>query len=127
MRRYIKVVAIMLILLSMAGAISNANDKTSNISLEKVVAENKIVEDGTYVIKSAINNDYVLDVVGASKVSGGNVQLYKNASADQQRFIVKYLDNGYYTITAKHSSKVLDVANGGKTAGTNVCQCTPNK
>ena len=126
MRRYIKVVAIMLILLSMAGAISNANDKTSNISLEKVVAENKIVEDGTYVIKSAINNDYVLDVVGASKVSGGNVQLYKNASADQQRFIVKYLDNGYYTITAKHSSKVLDVANGGKTAGTNVWQCTPN-
>ena len=86
----------------------------------------QVLENGTYVIRSAINNEYVLDVDSASQTSGANVQLYEYAGATNQRFNITYLGEGYYTITAVHSGKVLDVANAGQTAGTNVWQCTPN-
>ena len=86
----------------------------------------KTIEDGTYTIKSAINNNYVLDVSGGSTTSGANVQIYQNMSLASQRFQVEYLDNGYYIITAVHSGMVLDVANAGQTAGTNVWQCYRN-
>ena len=86
-----------------------------------------ILEDGTYVIKSGINNNYVLDVANGSKVSGANVALYEYAGGTNQRFNVRYLDDGYYEITAVHSGMALDVANAGKTAGTNVWQCYKNE
>ena len=86
----------------------------------------KTIEDGTYVIKSAINSNYVVDVENSSKISGANVQLYSYNRGEQQRFNVKYLGEGYYEIEAVHSGKVLDVANAGKTAGTNVWQCNRN-
>ena len=100
-----------------------SNPKTTETT---TITGTKTVADGTYTIKSAINNNYVLDVSSASKSNGANIQIWTNSSVAQQRFKVKYIDNGYYTITAEHSNKVLDVANGGKTAGTNVQQYTSN-
>ena len=120
MKKNIKVLAIIAMFLLISVYIKPLQSKAQETQTGKTI------EDGTYIIKSGVNNDYVLDIVGASKVSGANLQLYKNASAEQQRFNVKYLSDGYYMITAVHSSKVLDVANAGKTAGTNVWQCTIN-
>ena len=104
------------------------NSNAQKFKFEKYVEPvyEHTLEDGTYVIKSAINNNYVLDVANGSNISGANVQLYENILIDSQRFEVKHIGNGYYTITAVHSGKVLDVANGGTTAGTNVWQCTKN-
>ena len=120
MKKNIKILAIIAMFLLINIYIKPLQSEAQEAQTEKTI------EDGTYVIKSGVNNDFVLDIVGASKVSGANLQLYKNASAEQQRFNVKYLGDGYYTITAVHSGKVLDVANAGKTAGTNVWQCTIN-
>lgn len=91
-----------------------------------VTDNNKTIEEGTYIIKSAINENYVLDIDGASKLDKGNLQIWTNSNVTQQRFNVKYLENGYYTITNVNSGKVLDVSNGDKESGTNVQQYSSN-
>ena len=47
----------------------------------------------------------------------------KKKYADCQKVNVKYIGNGYYTITFKHSNMRLDVSNGRTTDHTNVWQC----
>ena len=84
------------------------------------------IEDGTYVIKSAINEKFVLDVNGASKNNGANVQLYEYSAVPQKRFEVKYLGDGYYNIIAEHSNKALDVKDASKLKGANVWQWEQN-
>lgn len=67
------------------------------------------VEDGTYIIKSVVDQDYVIDVDAGSKNDGANIQLYKRNDSNAQKWIIKKVDNKYYTITSLGSNKVLDV------------------
>ena len=97
-----------------------------NTNLANAEDNGKTIENGTYVIISAINNDYVLDVSNAAKFDRANVQIWKNANVSQQRFKVEYLNNGYYKITSENSGKVLDVDNAGKYDETNVQQYSYN-
>lgn len=86
-------------------------------------AGTQTISDGDYNIVSAINNDYGLSVKDDSLNSGANVHLWKMyADNANQVFNVKYLGNGYYKITNKHSGKVLDVLNSGTADRTNVIQ-----
>lgn len=95
--------------------------KASEINGQTMIGE-RTIQDGIYAIQTAINEEYVLDVNQASKSNCANIQLFKNVEENQQKFYVKYIGNGYYTLTSIHSGKVLDVANAGKTAGTNIWQ-----
>lgn len=90
------------------------------------IEEKQLVSDGTYVIKTKINEKYGLDVSCVSKKDGANIQLYEYVKENQQKFQFKYDGNGYYTITALHSGKVLDVVGAGKDDGTNVQQYESN-
>ena len=82
--------------------------------------------DGTYTIHSAKNSNYVIDVAGASKMKGANIQLYRENSTEAQVFIIKSAGNGYYTITNRRSGMMVDVSGGSKKSGTNIHQYTPN-
>lgn len=84
------------------------------------------VANGTYMIVSAINSNYVMDVAGCSAADGANVQLYKKNGSNAQRFILTCQSDGYYTITNVGSAKLLDCAGGGRTNGTNVQQYRAN-
>ena len=88
--------------------------------------DNKAIEDGIYIIKSSINNKYVLDVSCGSKDNGANIQLYSSNDTEAQKFRVKYTNEGYYEIESVRSGKVLDVKNGGKKNGTNIWQYEHN-
>ena len=101
----------------------NNNSKTETIP---TVKGTKTIEDGVYAIRSAINTRYVLDVNGASKENGANVQLYEYTIGNQKRFKVTYLGDGYYTIIAVHSNKSLDVKDASKQKGANVWQYEQN-
>ena len=85
----------------------------------------KTVDDGTYVIRSAKNTSFVLDISGASKSDHANVQIWGNGSVSQQRFKLTY-SNGYYKIVNENSGKVLDVSGGSKASGANVQQYVDN-
>ena len=84
------------------------------------------IDNGTYIIESAINSNYVLDIENNSQQSGANLRLYHNFEKKNQIFNIKKDENGYYTIISVNSNKVLDVANACKNAGTNVWQCWQN-
>ena len=71
---------------------------------------------GTYEIQSANNSSYVLDIQGAKKNNGANLILYSRNNGANQRFVVEYNNNGYYTIKAKHSGKYLHTADNTKYA-----------
>lgn len=85
-------------------------------------SNNCSVKNGYYQIKSALDQNYVLDVYGESYEDGANIQLYYNKWATNQGFLIKKESDGYYSISAIHSGKRLDVAGSGKQNETNVLQ-----
>ena len=86
--------------------------------------ENANIKNGYYQIKCAADQNMVLDVRGASTEDGATIQIYQNAYQTNQGFLIKNCGDGYYTITAIHSGKNLDVANSGKNNETKVLQWT---
>ena len=86
----------------------------------------KDIEEGTYIIKSKINEKFVLDISEASTANTANLQLWTNVKANQQKFKVVYNNDGYYTLENVNSKKVIDVANGANIAGTNLWQYQSN-
>lgn len=80
--------------------------------------------DGTYEIRNSSNRDFGLDVDNLSMENSANVLLWTVTGAENQRWKVKYLGNGYYSIVSVHSGKALDLQNAGVANGTNVQQYT---
>lgn len=104
------------------------NSKNQKFKFEKPTAMKgtQTISNGTYVISSAGNSNLVFDIPHSSKSNGEKLELWKNGLTANQKYVVKYLDNGYYTITPSHSSKSLGVANGSTIIGTNVTQFEGN-
>lgn len=104
------------------------NSENQMFSLEeiKIPKGKQTIPDGTYEIRTALNEKYVLDISEASKSSGANVQIYQYVKENQQKFKVKYVGDGYYTIIALHSGKALDVENASQISGANIWQYDAN-
>lgn len=87
----------------------------------------KTIDNGTYIIASALNNSIVLDIAGNSADNGANVGLWNSNGLSCQRYVVKYVNDGFYTIQPENSGLYLDVAGAGQTEGTNVQQWSDTK
>ncbi|MDO4503583.1 MAG: RICIN domain-containing protein [Clostridia bacterium] len=102
---------------------SNAtNSVTQNVTDFKKLG----LKSGTYEIISKLNKNKSLDIKGANKQSGVNLQLYKKNNTNAQRFNIVYDGNGYYTIQAKCSGKMLDVPCQSKKSETKIWQYDKN-
>lgn len=87
----------------------------------------KVIEDGTYVINSALKNRLVVDVASASMIDGGNVQTYNVNGTGAQKFSFDYDEKtGCYTIKNVNSGKVLDIKSATYANSTNVQQYSEN-
>ena len=75
------------------------------------------VKEGTYVFSSALNVNKVLSVQNDGFGDQTAAVLNDKKDTSGQRFEVRSAGNGYYTITAEHSGKVLDVAGGSTASG----------
>lgn len=98
-------------------------------SAQKFVLQNaakKALSEGVYVIESALSKPKVLDVSGASRADYANIQMYQSNGTAAQRFMLRYNNDGTYTILAQNSQKALDVNGAGFQNGTNVQQYTSN-
>lgn len=96
-------------------------------TLDQWEADKKdVLEDGTYIIQSALADGLVLDAAGASSRNGANVQLYPVSLTDARKWRVSHDEKGYVTFTNAASGKVLDVYGGKKGSGTNVQQYEAN-
>ncbi|UGU14916.1 PA14 domain-containing protein [Sinomicrobium kalidii] len=104
------------------GCFGNWKDKVSSL---KVVADGDTELEGTYSLKN-INSGLFLDVRGGlGGVSDGvNIQLWHENNRANQKFNLKHLGNGIYTITAYHSAKCLDVEQSSTEDNANIRQRT---
>lgn len=95
--------------------------------MDTLASENKnVLANGTYVISSVLNSNYVFDVSGASVKDNANVQLYQNNDSNAQQFIVTHDSQGYVTFTNAKSGKVLDVSGGKPGNNKNIQQYASN-
>lgn len=90
------------------------------------IIEKNIIEDGTYKFVSAINENYVLDVTGASTKNGANIEIWDDNNVNNQKFDLNGIGDGFYTIGSTHSKKYLDVEGAKNIDGTNVIQFQGN-
>ena len=79
-----------------------------------VAATKNPIPDGWYMMVSGSSDNRVLDIHNWSQDNGGNLEIYQKNNTTNQRFYLKYRDNGYYTISVLHSGKYLHKANSGK-------------
>ena len=81
----------------------------------------KILSDGIYIISSSLDNQMVLDVLGAKNENGTKIGLWSTNGKKNQKFKIEYLSNGYYKIiTLVDISKVLDVSGASTASGASV-------
>lgn len=109
------------LVLDVSGASTNSG---ANLQLYKsngtlaqkfVIKTTDLLAEGTYSIRYAANTDYVVDVPGASKDDGKQVQLYESNGTAAQRYRLARVAANTYTITSSCSSKVLQVVKVGST------------
>jgi hypothetical protein len=84
------------------------------------------VNDGTYVIVSALNTDRALDCVGGSEANGANVRIYNRSDGDSQLVHVTTNSDGTRRIIFALSGKSVDVSGGSFADGKNVQQYADN-
>ena len=74
----------------------------------------------TCVIRSAMDNGYVIDVDGGGTKDGTNIQLYRYNGTPAQKFVISRTKGGYYKIVNRKSRKAIDVSDGEAGKGVNV-------
>lgn len=100
---------------------SGNGTKAQQFKLYKTKA-NEDIEEGIYVIHSALSDSYVIDVSGASKSCGANVQLYQKNGTAAQKFVVKKAADGTYNIYSYNSGMALSVQDSKSSNMANVMQ-----
>lgn len=80
----------------------------------------RTIADGTYHIISKFNEQMGLNEAGGGTESYSNAQINSNLLDSKQKFDVKYLGNGYYTIISKTTGRQLDVFGNSSHNGSNV-------
>lgn len=118
-------------LYSYSGTSSNRWVFNKSLSNEEKIlnianANRSAIADGTYEIRSAKNNGFVLDVSNGSTLAGANIQLWQSNGTQAQAFKVSHDSNGFVTFTSVKSGKVLDVFDGKAKPYQNVWQFNSN-
>lgn len=86
-----------------------------------------VISEGVYTLKSALNNNYALDIAKASKEERANVQLYLQNGTKAQQFEVKFdPQTRLYTFINVNSGKALDVESGIAENKSNIQQYSCN-
>lgn len=80
---------------------------------------------GTYEVRSMLDTTMAVDVRGAAKTKGANVQLYKANGSNAQKFQLTDEGDGW-SVRNIGSGMYVDVAGGSAQPGSNVQQWTDN-
>ena len=85
------------------------------------------IADGVYSVRSQMNTEYVLDVVGGGTANEINVQLYNYNETRAQAWRISHDEKGYVTLINVKSGKALDVKNASAANKTNIWQYDANR
>lgn len=101
--------------------------KANNSNAQKwMLVDTPLIKNGTYAFSSdlTVYGMLMLDVYGASKASGANVQVYQSNGTDAQKWTLTYKGAGAYTLASKNSGMLLTVDGSSHSNGGNVVQKT---
>ncbi len=87
------------------------NTEAQRFIFSKETTQAKPFENGDYTINSAFSGGKALDITDGSKANGAKIQIWSYVGAEQQKFSLEYLGDGYYKIVSKYSGKVLTIEN----------------
>lgn len=90
------------------------------------ISNQQPIEDGIYNIISANDENNSIDVEDFNINDKVPISLDSFNGSISQQYSISYVGNGYYKITAEHSNKVFDVANGSKDPGASLQQYRDN-
>lgn len=82
--------------------------------------QKQMIPNGLYTISPTYNTKKVLDIDAAKMGNNAQVQIWDYEAPLQQKFQVKHIGNGVYTMMAAHSGKYIT----SNTAGNNLVQST---
>lgn len=82
----------------------------------------KTLEEGIYIITSAVGRDYAFDIPEGKTETGLPLTLYNVHGDIPQQFEIKNCGDGLYTIRAVCSEKYISVKEFGSTNGTKIIQ-----
>lgn len=95
--------------------------------LDKMAKQyNAEIKEGTYIISTASNPNYSLDVKYGSKNRSANVWLYGNNETTAQQWMLRKDSVGYITFVNVNSKKALDVSGGKVKNSSNIQQYDVN-
>lgn len=95
--------------------------------LDKMAKQyNAEIEEGTYILSTASDPNYSLDVKYGSTNKGANVWLYGNNETTAQQWMLRKDSVGYITFVNVNSNKALDVSGGKVKNGSNIQQYDVN-
>lgn len=101
---------------------TNVQSYTANQTVAQewdlVARTNPTVSDGTYSILS--KSGLALDISGASRVNGSNVQIYPRNYTAAQTFTITRNQDGFYTIKNPNANRVVDVSGASRINGSNI-------
>jgi N-acetylmuramoyl-L-alanine amidase len=95
----------------------------SRSKIDSMASENRdAISDGRYVISSAVNQGFAMEVAGNSFSDGANIQLWTKNNTDAQVWTVSHDEKGYVLLEHAASGKVADVKDGRPADQSNVQQ-----
>ena len=99
---------------------NNGNDAQKWYFTE-VVENKKSLYNGTYMLKSSMDNNKNMDVAGARTVNGTNIRLWDNNNNNAQKWYIEYLENGYYIMRSKlNTNKCISINNSNYVIHSNI-------
>jgi hypothetical protein len=84
------------------------------------------VTNGTYIVRSLVDSDKVIDIEGASTSNNANVVLWNYNQGGNQKYNIVKNSDGTYTFVNCASGKALDVSGANSSVGTKIVQYTKN-
>lgn len=106
--------------------VNSYNNKLTNFFKTFSFDNGRTIDDGIYKIVSAVDQNKILTIKDGSINSGADAIIADDINADNQKFDIKYISNGYYILTVVNSNKVLDVSGGYAINGNKVQQWDSN-
>ena len=80
----------------------------------------QVINNGIYILNSALDNNKNLDVDGAKTNNGTNIQIWENNGNKAQKWKIEYI-NGYYQFKSKlNTRKCLEIKNGNEKIYSNI-------
>ena len=94
----------------------------SSLVEETLVGASDHIEEGIYLIQSALDTKACIGIAGNSTANQANVELVSKNGGYAQFFYLKRTSDGYYQFINYYTEKAIHIPGGGKTPGANVVQ-----